>query len=59
MIDWKTLGNTEIRIKMRVLNEEYTTLKNKISELFDRMEELDKEYIRGTEELKERSKQKE
>ena len=43
---------------MNVLKEEYEVIKNKISELFDRMEALDREYIRGTEELEERSKQK-
>lgn len=58
MIDWKTFGNSEIRLKLNVLKEEYEVCKNKISELFDRMEALDREYIRGTEELEERSKQK-
>lgn len=58
MIDWKTFGNSEIRLKLNVLKEEYEVTKNKISELFDRMEVLDREYIRGTEELEKRSKQK-
>ena len=58
MIDWKTFGNSEIRLKLNVLKEEYEVIKNKISELFDRMEALDRDYIRGTEELEERSKQK-
>ena len=58
MIDWKTFGNSEIRLKLNVLKEEYEVTKNKISELFDRMEALDREYIRGIEELEERSKQK-
>lgn len=55
-IDWKNLGNTEIKLKMKTLEEEYTATKNKINNLLDNLDRLDNEYIRGKKELENRSK---
>ena len=55
-IDWKNMGNTEIKLKIKTLEEEYTATKNKINNLLDNLDRLDNEYIRGKKELENRSK---
>lgn len=55
-IDWKNMGNAEIKLKIKTLEEEYTATKNKINNLLDNLDRLDNEYIRGKKELENRSK---
>jgi predicted nucleic acid-binding Zn-ribbon protein len=55
-IDWASMGNTEIRMKLSSLEEEYTSIKNKINTLLTSLDNLDNEYIKGKKELENRSK---
>jgi hypothetical protein len=55
-IDWTNMGNTEIRMKLSSLEEEYTSIKNKINNLLTKLDNLDIEYIKGKKELENRSK---
>lgn len=50
------MGNAEIKLKIKTLEEEYTATKNKINNLLDNLDRLDNEYIRGKKELENRSK---
>lgn len=50
------MSNTEIRMKLKTLEEEYTTVKNKINNLLSVLDSLDSEYIKGKKELENRSK---
>lgn len=50
------MGNTEIRMKLSSLEEEYTSIKNKINNLLTKLDNLDIEYIKGKKELENRSK---
>jgi predicted nucleic acid-binding Zn-ribbon protein len=43
-------------MKLKTLEEEYTTVKNKINNLLSALDSLDSEYIKGKKELENRSK---
>lgn len=55
-VEWVSMSNTEIRMKLKTLEEEYTTVKNKINNLLSVLDSLDSEYIKGKKELENRSK---
>ena len=54
-VDWSNMSNTEIRMKLKGLEEEYTYIKNQINKLFNTMDDLDNEYVKGKKELEKRS----
>jgi predicted nucleic acid-binding Zn-ribbon protein len=56
IIEWGNMSNTEIRMKLSSLEEEYTSIKNKINSLLTQLDELDNEYIKGKREIENRSK---
>lgn len=43
-MEYKNFSNAELKLKLLELNNEYESLKNKISNFLDKMEILDKEY---------------
>ena len=53
---WREMSNTEIRMKLKTLEEEYTSIKNKINNFLSMLDSLDSEYIKGRKELENRSK---
>ena len=50
------MSNTEIRIKMASMKDEYEVIKNKINALWGQLDSLDNEYAKAQKELNERSK---
>ena len=56
MIDWKNMGNIEIRQKMESMSLEYESIKNKINSLINQMDNLDIEYDKAKREIERRSK---
>ena len=50
------MSNTEIRVKMSSMEEEYESVKNKINALVDKLDKLDIEYNKAKKELEKRSK---
>lgn len=56
MIEWSTMSNTDIRVKMSSMEMEYENVKNKISGLIDELDKLDIEYNKAKKELEKRSK---
>ena len=50
------MSNTEIRMKMASMKDEYDAIKNKINNLFSKLDALDEEYIKGRRELEKRAK---
>ena len=56
MIEWKNIGNMEIRQKMESMSLEYEAIKNKINNLINQMDELDVEYNKAKNELERRTK---
>lgn len=56
MIEWSTMSNTDIRVKMSSMEMEYENVKNKISSLIDELDKLDIEYNKAKKELEKRSK---
>lgn len=55
-IEWSTLSNAEIRMKMESMKMEYEAIKNKINAYVDKLDELDKSYNNASKELHKRSK---
>lgn len=55
-INFNILSNAEIRVKLIELENEYSATKNKIRDLMQNMEELDKIYTQGKEILNKRTK---
>ena len=53
-IDFTKLSNAEINIKVMGYANEYSHKKNEIIRLIGELEELDKLYIKATDELKKR-----
>lgn len=56
MKDFKNMSNGEINIELKNLENEYESIKNKVLNLIERMQELDKDFIEGKKELSKRSK---
>jgi hypothetical protein len=52
--DYKKMSNAEIRIELKNLENEFESLKIKISSHLQKMNELDQSYLNGLEELKKR-----
>lgn len=52
--DIKEMSNTNIKVKLKEIEFEYQTIKNDILILCDKLEELQKIYEIGSEELKNR-----
>lgn len=52
--DIKEMSNTSIKVKLKEIEFEYQTIKNDILILCDKLEELQKIYEIGSEELKNR-----
>lgn len=50
------MTNTEIRMTLNSMKLEYEAIKNKITNLFNELDVLDNEYIRGQRVLEERTK---
>ena len=44
-INIENLSNAEIRIKMKVLDNEFTSIQNEVSNLLHKMSMLDSQYI--------------
>ena len=55
-IVWSDMSNTEIRMKMSSLEEEYEAVKNKINNLLNTLDYLDEVYLKGRKELERRTK---
>lgn len=53
-VNFEKLSNSEINIKLMSYDNEYKSKKKKILDLISELEELDKLYIKGKEELKKR-----
>lgn len=56
MADCKTMTNSEIKLKMKSLEDEYNVKKEKAANLLARLARLDEEYIELREELNNRTK---
>ena len=56
MIEWNNMTNTDIRMKMSSMKEEYEAIKNKINNLLINLDTLDTEYLKAQKVLEERSK---
>jgi hypothetical protein len=56
IIEWENMSNTEIRIKLMSMEDEYENIKNKINEYINKLDELDVEYSNGKKEIEKRSK---
>jgi hypothetical protein len=52
--NWEQISNSEIHMKLQSMEMEYENIKNKINILLDKLDSLDKEYIKGKKELKKR-----
>ena len=50
------MTNTDIRMKMSSMKEEYEAIKNKINNLLSNLDTLDTEYLKAQKVLEERSK---
>lgn len=50
------MSNTDIRMKMSSMEEEYESIKNKINILFDKLDSLDNEYNKAQKEIEKRNK---
>jgi hypothetical protein len=55
-IDFKSMSNSDIKLEMKNLENEYEGIKNQIFKLVEKMKELDALYIEGKKELVNRSK---
>lgn len=55
-MEWNNMSNTDIRIKMSSMKEEYEAIKNKINNLLSQLDTLDIEYVKAKKELEKRSK---
>lgn len=53
---YSEMSNTEIRMKMTSMEEEYEYVKNKINSLVDKLDSLDIEYNKAKKELEKRTK---
>ena len=56
MNDWSNLSNSEIRLRMTSMQNEYESIKLKINNLVSTMDTLDEEYNKAKKELEKRSK---
>lgn len=56
MTDWENLSNTEIRIKMSSMTNEYEAIKNKINILINKLDALDIDYNKAKKEIEKRSR---
>lgn len=54
MIDFSKMSNANILNSMKEYENEYEATKNKVNILLDKLEELDKKYIKSKEELNKR-----
>lgn len=57
MIDWSNMSNSEIRNRIKSMEMEYESVKNKINNLVNLLDKLDIEYNNANRELNKRSKQ--
>lgn len=55
-MNWSDMSNTDIRMKMSSMEEEYESIKNKINVLFDKLDSLDNEYNKAQKEIEKRNK---
>lgn len=55
-LNWSDMSNTDIRMKMSSMEEEYESIKNKINVLFDKLDSLDNEYNKAQKEIEKRNK---
>lgn len=53
-IEYSKLSNADINIKLKSLEDEYETIKTKVTKQLQRMEELDKLFLEGKSELQKR-----
>lgn len=54
MLDFSKMSNANILNIMKEYENEYEATKNKVNILLDKLEELDKKYIKSKEELNKR-----
>lgn len=50
------MSNTDIRMQIASMKEQYEAIKNKINNYLGQLDILDKEYIKAQKELEERAK---
>lgn len=55
-MQWSDMSNTEIRIKMSSMEEEYESIKNNINNLISKLDSLDNEYNNAKKELEKRNR---
>jgi len=55
-IDWNNISNNDIKHNLIELNYEHESLKNKLTQLSEKLEEVEKEYIAGSKILHNRLK---
>lgn len=55
-MEWNNMSNSDIRIKMKTMEEEYENVKNKINVLINKLDALDIEYDKAKRELENRIK---
>lgn len=46
-MDWKEMTNSEIEVKLKEREFEYNKVKNDIVKLYNKLDELNKDYING------------
>lgn len=46
-MNWKEMSNSEIEVKLKELEFEYDKTKSDITKLYDKLNELNKEYLNG------------
>lgn len=56
MEEWSKLTNTEIRLKIASMEQEYEAIKNKINNLMNDLESIDVKYNKAISELNKRTK---
>lgn len=46
-MDWKEMSNSEIEVKLKELEFEYDKIKSNILELYNKLNDLNKDYLNG------------
>lgn len=46
-MDWKEMSNSEIEVKLKELEFEYTKVQAEINDRYNKLNELNKNYING------------
>ena len=46
-MEWKNMSNSEIEVKLKELEFEYEKCRNDINKLYDKLENINSNYIKG------------